>query len=261
MAITFTNLGASTTTATNPDIRSNVDATSYSNSAWTPSTGLLIAFISTRTANTDATSPPVLPTITGNGLTWVNIKDVTYNLASSVNRGRLSLWAANNESGTATNGVTTFDYGSQTQTMCYVSFILANGVDLTGGVAAAFVQSPTNTGASVLSLDVTLAAESHADNRPIAGFAHSANELTTHRTNWTEADDMTAGSPVSALQTQWRSDAFETTASASWLTNSAAAGIAAELKALVAGGGGSIVHPVFANDDLHGVLFGGKVIR
>src|SRR5207244_9724144 len=38
--------------------------------------------------------------------------------------------------------------------------------------------------------------------------------------------------PGTGVESQWRSEAFETTASASWLTSSAWLGIAAELKQL-----------------------------
>jgi hypothetical protein len=231
MALAFFNHGASAA----PDLATSTDATSFATASHTPPTGLVIAFVNTRTANTDATSPPNIPTVTGNGLTWTQIATVAYNLSSSINRGRLSLFAANNTGGTGTAGATTFDFAGQTQTACQVSFFYVTGADLSGGTAAAFVQSPTNSGATLTTLSVTLAAAGHADNRPIAGFAHSANEVATERTNWTEVDERANSSPTTALETQYRSDAFETTASASWASNVACAGIAAEIKATVSG--------------------------
>jgi hypothetical protein len=108
---------------------------------------------------------------------------------------------------------------------------------LSGGVANAFVQTPNNSGSSATSGSVTLAAAGNAANRPIAAFLHDADEVTVERTNWTECDDMHGSGPDRAFHTQYRSDAFETTASASWSTSGDWAGLAAELKASVAGGG------------------------
>lgn len=232
MGIAFANMGASAA----PDVFSSVDASSFSSAAHTPPTGVIICFVNTRTANSDATSPPNIPTVTGNGLTWTQIATVTYNSSSAIHRGRLTLFAADNTGGTATNGATSFDFAGQTQTGYGVSFFYATGVDVSGGLAAAFVQAPTNTGSTLTTLSVNLAAAGHADNRPIAGFAHSANETATERTNWTEVDDDGTSSPTTSLETQYRSDTFETTASASWSSNVACAGIAAELKATIAGG-------------------------
>jgi hypothetical protein len=230
VAITFTDIDT-------PDINSNTDATSYATASWTPPTGFIVLWVLSRTANADATSPPVEPTVTGNGLTWTKITSVTFNSSSAINRARLNLFVADNTGGGATNGATTIDFGTQTQVRCNASFIEADGVDVSGGAAAAVVQSPNNTGSTLTSLDVTLSAASHADNRAIAAFAHAANETTTERTNWTEMYDEASSSPNFNLETQVRSDAFETTASASWTGNVACGGIAAELKADTGGGG------------------------
>jgi hypothetical protein len=171
--------------------------------------------------------------MSGNGLTWTQIGST---LADGDNGG-LSMFAADASGSSA--GATTVDFGADTQVHCTVSFFHATGVDLSGGVAAAFVQSPTNTGTGT-SGSVTLAAAGAADNRPISFFWHLAAESSTERTNWTELDDMTGTGRNRGIITQYRDDAFETTASASWTTSAKWAGIAAELKASVAGGGGAL---------------------
>lgn len=222
MAITFTNLGASA----NPDINSQTDATSYANSSWTPpSSGLICVFVLSR-----QTGGPPQPTISGNSLTWTAIATVT---RSTV--WRLTLFGAD-ASGSST-GATTVDFAGNTQIGCTASFFLAEGVDLSGGVAAAFVQAPTADGNNVQTLSVTLAAAGAADNRAVAGFFHAAQEATTPRTNWDEQDDLSDANPPRALETQTRADAFETTASATWASAVVAAAIAAELKA---SGGGAV---------------------
>jgi hypothetical protein len=237
VAITFTNLGASA----NPDINELNDLSSYPNSSWTPPTsGLIVLFVASR-AVTGTTN---VPTVSGNSLTWTQIATVQRGSAHT-----MTLFGAN-ASGSAT-GATTIDFAGQNQSFCRASFFLAEGVDLTGGVAAAFVQSPTNQGDGVTSGSVTLSAAAAGDNRPIAAFYHAANEVTTPRTDWDEMDDLAGSFTNTAIETQSRDDAFETTASASWATSTSVnwLGIAAELKATVAGG------------DPEGSLLGGKIIR
>lgn len=219
MAIVFTNQGASAS----PDIASGVNATSYASGSWTPPNELVCVFVFNRAAS----GAPTLPTMSGNSLTWTQIATLSDGTL------RITLFGANGSGASA--GATTIDFGGVTQTACQASFFSASGVDLTGGVAAAFVQSPTNTGTASTSLSITLSAAGHADNRPISGFFHSATEATTFRTNWTEVDDLTAGAGGGGLETQYRSDTFETTASASWTSAVNSVGIAAELKATVAG--------------------------
>lgn len=215
---TFANLGSSA----NPDINDNVDRNAYSNSSWTPPTaGLCFCFVFNRVTSGTAD----LPTMSGNNITWVQIATVT------LSQIRLTLFGAALSG--STTGATTVDYAGVTQLGCRASFFYATGVDLSGGVSAAFVQKPTNTGTGT-SGSVTLSAAANSNNRPISGFCHSANEATTERTNWTEVDDLAGSAPSNGLETQYRSDTFETTASASWTTSANWIGIAAEIKAEVA---------------------------
>jgi len=217
MAIAFANLGVSA----NPDINSGTDATSYANSSWTPPTdGLILVYvIAKRAAALDT------PTISGNSLTWIQIGST---LNCGGNNHGLSLFAAN-ASGSST-GVTTISFGANTQLHCSASFFQATGVDLSGGVAAAFVQTATATGTGTTGT-VPLAAAASSDNRPIAAFFHAQNEAKAPRVNWTEIDDLAGTSGIRDLETQYRSDAFETTATATWTTSDIWGGIASELKA------------------------------
>lgn len=220
MAIAFANLGASA----NPDINSGANATSYANSSWTPPTsGLIIAYVQARRSG-----GPDTPTISGNGITWTQIGS-TFDCDGTGNG--ISLFGAN-ASGSST-GVTTVDFGANTQLHCSTSFFQVTGVDLSGGIAAAFVQQPTNSGTGT-SGSVTLSAAADSANRPIVCFWHKVNETTTPRTNWTEIDDLSGGGQVRGVETQYRDDAFETTASASWTTSADWGGVAAELKVEIA---------------------------
>ena len=216
MALAFANLGVSA----NPDINTGTDGTSAATASWVPpASGLICAFVWTRSTNGH------IQAMSGNGITWHQIATV-----QSATVHRLTLFAAN-ASGSTTGATTISIVGGDTAIGFRVSFLHVTGVDLTGGVAAAFVQAPTNQAANVATLSVNLAAAGNAANRAIAGFAHAANEATTPRTNWTELDDLATGAPNNALETQYRGDAFETTASASWASSVQALGIAAEIKA------------------------------
>mgnify|MGYP001582549698 CR=1 FL=1 len=223
MAIAFANLGASA----NPDINNSTDASSYVNTSWTPPTsGLILVGVGTRVV-----AGPNIPTISGNGITWVQIATILFT-ASTTNDERITLFGADASGSSA--GATSVAFAGQTQLSCTVSFLQATGVDLSGGVAAAFVQKPTGSDIAATSGSIALAAAADAANRPIALWFHFANEVTTPRTNWTEADDLRGSGPLRGVETQYRSDAFETTASASWVTSSRWGVIAAELKAEVA---------------------------
>lgn len=220
-AIAFTNLGASTGTATNPDINDSTDASSYSNSSWTPpTTGIIIAIVHNRVSTATANEP----TISGNSLTWTSI------VTRSQTNARITIFAA--DASGATTGVTTVDMASQVQFHAIVSFYQVTGVDISGGIASAFVQTPVNSGTTGTG-SVTLASAANSANRPISAFYHQANEATTHQTNWTELDDLSATGALRGFDTQYRDDTFDTAAAATWTSSTVAwVGVAAELKAL-----------------------------
>jgi len=214
----------------NPDINSSTNATSYANSSWTPpTTGLIILFVGNWIS-----SGPNTPTVSGNSLTWVQIATATHDPGTA---RRTTLFGA--DATGATPDATTIDFAGQTQLGCNASFFHAEGVDLSGGVTAAFVQTPSNTGVGT-SGTVTLAAAGHADNRPIAAWNILLNEAITPDAAWTEVDDQGGTGPTRHFETQWDSDGFQN-ASASWTTSDDWLGMAAELKATVAGG--AATHP------------------
>lgn len=224
ISLAFTNLGASSgTTATNPDILNNADQTSYVNSSWSPPTsGLIIVFVSSHAI---LDHPPVIPTVSGNSLDWVLVDSVLSGLR------RVSIFAA--EAAGATTGATTFDFGALfTQARFQASFIQATGVELTGGVQGAFEQIQETSGTASTSGSITLNAAADSGNRPISAWFISTNDSNqiVHRTNWTEADDIRNGTPAGNFETQYRSDAFETTASASWTVSSDYVALAAEVR-------------------------------
>jgi len=214
--IAFVNDGSSAT----PDFWSTANTNSFATGSWTPPTsGLLVLFVGDEVGS----GTPNQPTVSGNSVAWTAIKTI------NVGANRLTLFAANSAGSAA--GVTTVDFAGQSQSGCEATFFHVTNVDLSGGVAAAFVQSPTGSGTAG-SGSITLASPGNSANRPVSGWFHATQEGTSPRANWAEADDGSHNNPGTGLESQWRPDAFETTASASWSTSSAWLGIAAELKQL-----------------------------
>jgi hypothetical protein len=220
-AIAFVNLG----TSANPDISDGADLTVYTNSSWTPpTTGLIFCYVVGDPTNSGGPVTPKqeIPVMSGNNITWHHIYT---QLTASTTGISLTLFAA--FASGATTGVTTIDFRGRLQARCHASFFQVTGAYDTGHITDVFVQVVGGTGAAVTSGSLTLPSVAGAADRPIAGFAHDATEVTAPRTNWTEIDDLSASN---ALETQYRGDAFETTASASWATSSDWAGIAAEIR-------------------------------
>lgn len=215
--LAFANLGASAA----PDVNNDADATSYASASWTPpATGLLVVFVHARGLDANGSDPV---TVTGNNVTWTQIGATVACAANSM----AALLAA--DASASTTGATTFNFGAETETNLTVSFFHVTGADVSGGVAAAFVQRPTNSGTGT-SGSVTLSSAAATTNRPIAFFWHDTNEAKTPRANWTELDDLTGAARNRNIETQYRGDAFETTASATWITSTIWCGIAAEIK-------------------------------
>lgn len=209
------------------------DATSFSSASFTPAANVLL--VACYTVDNDAPAQPVTPTLSGHG-TWTAITTLYWRTAGGSVRRKLFVFALNTGESPGASAVT-FDHGAETETGAEWSIYEVTGTDVVNtGVAAQFVQivpsaADITTGTS---LSITLADASNANNRPFALFVHAgAVENTGPRTNWTEIGDGGHPNPTTNLETQWRSNTFETTASASWTTDSSNAGLAFEIKALV----------------------------
>lgn len=202
-------------------VHSTTGATSYATTAsFTPQhNSLMVAFVMSRNDNNSATS------VSGNGVTYTKVTG----LASGTG-GQHDLWVG--ESGTSPSaGVVTASGWGVNRTGCNIIVVEVTGADLAGGASAAIVQSPTATFTAATSGSITLSAAANSLNRAIAAFHHNADEVTAERTNWTELGDGSFATPINALEVQWRSDTFETTASATWVSTVNGTGIAAEIKA------------------------------
>lgn len=207
---------------------SGVNAASYNTASITPTANraILIWVANVRTAGTSN-----IPTLTGNGLTWVQVATV---LAGTTDR--LTLLRTMGASPSA--GAVTIDFAGQTQAYCMWSISEWDGVN-TGGTngSAAIVQAATNAQSSVTALTVTLGAFTAPANATAGGvYVSSIAENIVPGTGFTELGEIQDASELAVLESEWRAD-NDPTVDWSWTTGSNnALGIAVEIAAAPSGG-------------------------
>lgn len=203
---------------------SSTDTSSYATASITPTANRLVLVLVTNFRSLGASTP----TLTGNGLTWVQVATVAY----AAGGDRATVFRAMGAA--PTTGAITIAFGGVTQLACAWSVIEFGGVD-TGGTngSAAVVQSATNSVAAGTSLGVTLAAFGSANNGAYAGFGTSqSTSAITPDGGWTEVHDQGLSGDQGRIETQWRVDP-DTSAAASWGLSADAGGVALEIKAFV----------------------------
>lgn len=230
-AITFTNKTTSF---------DNTDATSYTTASVSPTSNLLyLLAVTTRNATVD----PSIPTVTGNGLTWVNVTSTNYDATGS--QRRITLFRAMGASPSA--GTITIDLGGQTQTGAIWSLAEVTGIDTTGtNGSGAVTQSKWNVDKTALvnTLAVTLSTVPLATSSVFATFAMGDGSQTfSPNPSFTELSEQANPAENNiALETQYALTGIQT-ASTTATGNSEMGGIAVEIKAADAvpsvGGGGT----------------------
>ncbi len=199
---------------------SATDATSYATASITPAANaLIVAWIGNQVASGTAN----IPTLSGNGLTWVQQKTVLSGTAR-----RLTMFTARGASPSA--GAVTIDMAGQTQMGAEWAIIEVTGQGGSTETDALVQVKEATSGGSSTSGSVTLtSAASDVNNRCVFGVRHEANEGVTPRTSWTELGDASHNNPAIGIESQIRTDAFEQTGSATWVTGSASQEIMAEI--------------------------------
>lgn len=231
MAVTAANLAA---------VSNSTNLSSYSTGSISPGANrLLIATVyngvGSGTANT--------PTLTGNGLTWVQEETtVDFETGGTDRDKRITSFRAMGASPSA--GAVTADFAGQTQSGCIIIVDEFDGVD-TGGTngSAAVVQSLSvgSLGSSASSGAVTLAAFGSASNATYGALSHVVDETSTAGSGFTKLGDVGHGAPTRSLVTEWK-NSNDTSVDASWSTSAKWAGIALEIKA--SGGSTQTLEPV-----------------
>jgi len=210
---------------------SNTDATSYNTASHTPTGNRLVLAAVLNSKAVDVT----LPTMAGNGITWVQLATVTFGTIASPDH-RLTLFHGMVASPSA--GVTTIDFAAAEQTACVWIISEFSGIDTSGtNGSGAVVQSATNNGDGVTNADgltVTLAAFGSAANATFGAFALRSTGSIAEGTGFTEIAEATPTSPTQDLQTEWRVD-NDTSVNAFPSATRDMGGIAIEIKAAAAG--------------------------
>lgn len=218
MALGFSLLATDRDTANTTSYADTETTTPAANSA-------LLCFIYNTASPGGAVS-----SVTAYGATWAELATV------SSSNGRLSVWWAY-AGGSPSSSTATVAFAAN-QTGCAFDIIEITGADTSDFT----VQQPTNSGTGT-SGSVTLSAFGDATNNGcVAGFGILANEAMTEdaTATWTERSDAGYNSPTTRLAVATRTGE-DTTASYSWTSSVAWAGIAVEIKA--ASGGAATATP------------------
>lgn len=217
------NNSVPTSTATHlTTVADFVDRTSYTSSSIAPTANRLVLCWVT-SLKTDA---PSAPTLSGNGMTWVEVASVLYDDFGSP-KARLTLFRAMDSS--PSSGVVTISFGAATQAACAWSISEFANVDTSGSNGAgAVVQADTNS-ANSTSVTVALAGFGDTKNRPAFGVAHqqSSNDFTP-KSGFTELgeDDASGAHIMSAF----KGDGVDTNPSGSVSSSTRLGIIAVEIK-------------------------------
>ncbi len=211
MAITEANLASGTASS----------VASAASASITPTGNRLVLLA---VASRIASGTPNQPTASGNGLTWVAVASL--GVAGSLNT-RITVFRAMGAS--PSTGAVTIDFGGQSQTRIEWSIVEFGNVTTAGSNGSgAVVQSNTaDSGTAQTAVSLALAAFLSSTNRPYCAIAHNTAEGTTPRTNWAELHDVSTQQPT--METQWRSDLAEATASGSWATSGRGLMVAIEI--------------------------------
>ena len=204
---------------------------SYNTASITPGANRLILVA---VMNSDV-APVTVPTLSGNGLTYVQVATRDYDTDASPARV-VTLFRAMGAAPSA--GAITIDFGGTNQNGCAWHVCEFDGVDTSGtNGSGAIVQAPTDFNDTTgTSSSVTLAAFGDAtNNAAFVAKMHNRAEAATEETGWTELSDVNYINPDVGSAVAWRLGE-DLSATYSWATTGRWGSIAAEIKAAAAGG-------------------------
>ena len=169
------------------------DAASFNTASIDPAdNSLVLAFVASRRAS------PAAPTLTGNGLTWVQVASVT-DASTAI---RLTVFRAMGAS--PSSGAVAIDFSATSQTSCAWVIVQLTSADTSGtNGSGALVQSVTDTEDAVTSITATLAALEHVANVNVTAAAITANASITPDSDFTELADVATTSNPFTLEVQW----------------------------------------------------------
>jgi hypothetical protein len=226
MAVSISNLTANF---------SDSSASSFATASISPtSNNLILASVVARRGDS---TQPTAPSLSGNGLTWVEITHIDFDTNPTSMK---TLWIFRAMGSSPSSGTVTFDFGAQTITNCNWSVDQASGIDTSGtNGSGAIVQSATNkeeggSGGDGGQLIVTLGAFGSTSNATFGAFSGDAGSGT-----WTVGSGFTKlGGADSAGNMQHGSEWKSTNDTSVDMTSATTAGqstggIAIEIRAAV----------------------------
>jgi len=200
---------------------------SYTTASYTPTTDRIVLIA---VSNPRGAGSPNTPTISGNSMTWTQIRTF---LDASASLRRLTVFR-----GVATapsTGTIVINFAGQSQDSCMWSITEYDGTDTTGTNGSnAIVQSVTGeANGTSTGVTATLAAFSNVNNATYGVVRHNSNGLAiTQGSGFTEINEISITNNRS--QTEFK-DTNDTTVDWSWSSTSLnATAIAIELKSLIA---------------------------
>lgn len=203
------------------------DTSSSATSAPISPSGNALVVCDVLNLNNDFSSPPNTPTVSGNGLTWVQVATVTYADYGSGDLLRLTRFRAMGAS--PSSGAVTITCSAAQGLIAY-SIYEITGVDTSGtNGSGAVVQTATDETALATALTVSLAAFGSPNNMAIGAFGYGADtgSLTAGSGFTTIHDVAAAGGDV--VFTEYRLN--DTTVDITHTDIQALGGIASEIKA------------------------------
>jgi hypothetical protein len=209
----------------------NVDRTSYTTASISPAADSLLLVFVTDTI-TAGSAPRSVPT--GLSLTWELLGYQVFGASPATRISGAWIAQCGGSPGSGTITLTENDMGSgTTSTGTGWAVIQVTGHHATQPVRQVQYPRtgtfPTISGWSDAASTLPLLPAVDSNSRAFSYFTHQQDEVTTFRTNWTELSDNQGVTPNMAFESQWRSDAFETTASATWASSTRHFGFAIEI--------------------------------
>jgi hypothetical protein len=203
----------------------NTDASSYATASISPAANsLLVLFTADQIAA--GTAPEAVPT--GLSLTWQPLGTRTTNTGLF----RVGAWIAQcgASPGSGAITLTEVDRGSGTTSIgTGWSVIQIAGHHVVAPVRQVAIPAPQESGGATVRSMYLPGDPADSNSRPIAWFSFGGTQTVTPRTNWSELSETITTLPGKVLESQWRSDAFEATASATFTSMTDFLGIVLEI--------------------------------
>lgn len=209
------------------------NASSYATGSITPTANrLVLAAVSNFRGGSGAIE---IPTLTGNGLTWVQVATVQ---SANANLGRrVTVFRAMGASPSA--GAVTIDFAGATQSNCAWSIIEFSDIDTSGtDGSGAVVQSKTasNTTGTAGTADFDAAFGDAVNNATYSALTMGGGgtDVITHEAGFTELHEVQPTGEAQRLHSMWRL-AEDQTPAPTWVNSLHWAQVAIEIKAAGAG--------------------------